>query len=100
MEPDLVPRIQFIMKTKFPFKHGGNSGDDLRQTAVPSFESLSHLANLTLNLVCAGRQVVGSDKDKVELRASFQGIKHAVLVGPHPDDASFPRAELGHLIII
>lgn len=90
MEADLVPRMQFIMKTKLPFEHGGDLGDDLRQTAVPSFESLSHLADLTPNLDCTGRQVVGSDKDKIELRASFERIKHAVLVGPHPDDTSFP----------
>lgn len=100
MEADLVPRMQFIVKTKLPFEHGGNSGDDLRQTAVPSFESLSHLANLTLNLVRPRREVVGSDEDKIELRASFEGVQYAVLVGSHPNDTTLLRAELGHLIII
>lgn len=100
MEAYLVPRMQFIMKTKLPFKHRWNSGDDLRQTAVPSFESLPHLANLTLYLVCPGREVVRSDEDKIELRASFERIEYAVLVGSHPNDTTLSRAELGHLIII
>lgn len=100
MEADLVPRMQFIVKTKLPFEHGGNPGDDLRQTAVPSFESLSHLANLTLNLVRPRREVVGSDEDKIELRASLQRIEHAVFLGPHPYDNTLSRAELGYLIIV
>lgn len=100
MEAYLVPRMQFFMKTKLPFQHRGNSGDDLRQAAVPSFESFSHLANLTLNLVCPRREVVGSDEDKIELRASFKGIKYAVFIGSHPNDNTLSRAELCHSIIV
>lgn len=49
------------MKTKLPFEHRGNTGDDLGETAVPSLERLSHLTDFTLNLVRAGREVVGSN---------------------------------------
>lgn len=97
---DLVPCIQFIVKTKSPFEHRRNAGDDLRQTAVPPLEGLSHLADLTLNLICTWRKVIGSDQDEIEFGASFEGIKHAVLIGPHPQGATLYCAELCDSVIV
>jgi hypothetical protein len=54
-ETGLAPRVEFNMRADLPFKHRGNAGDDFGKTAVPSLKGLSHLANLTLNLVGAWR---------------------------------------------
>lgn len=88
------------MKRKLPFEHRRNAGNDLGQTAVPPLEGLSHLADLTLNLVCAWREVVGSDQDEIEFGASFEGVKHAVLVGAHPQGTTLYRAEFVDLMIL
>lgn len=100
MEADLEPCIQFIMKAKLPFEHRRDAGDDLRKSAVPPLECLSHLADFTLNLVCARRKVIRSDQDEIELGPSLEGVQHAVLVGTHPQSTTLLYAEFGDSIIV
>lgn len=88
------------MKAKLPFEHRGDAGDDLGKAAVPPLEGLSHLADLTLNLVCARWKVVGSNQNEIEFGASFEGVKHAVLVGTHPQAATLLCAEFGDSMIV